>query len=148
MQHRTLRVEGVETHFLEAGEGPDLVLLHGGEYGASAEATWGPAMARLAERFRVVAPGHWEALSAARLRPPGYRRGNAADEFVQRLSSVETPLLILSCDHDPLNQPDWDQRLRRIVPGSRVHRFRRSAHEPQIEELDEFVEVVARFLLA
>lgn len=56
MQHRTLRVDGIETHFLEAGEGPDLVLLHGGEYGASAEATWGPAMARLAERFRVVAP--------------------------------------------------------------------------------------------
>ena len=38
--HRTLRVGDIKTHFLEAGSGPDLVLLHGGEYGASAEITW------------------------------------------------------------------------------------------------------------
>ena len=55
-QHRTLRVGGIETHYLEAGEGPHLVLLHGGEYGASAEATWGPAMGKLAETFHVIAP--------------------------------------------------------------------------------------------
>ena len=55
-QHRTLRVGGIETHYLEAGEGPDLVLLHGGEYGASAEATWGPTIGKLAETFHVIAP--------------------------------------------------------------------------------------------
>ena len=39
-QHRTILVGDIKTHFLEAGSGPDLVLLHGGEYGASAEITW------------------------------------------------------------------------------------------------------------
>jgi 2-hydroxymuconate-semialdehyde hydrolase len=39
-QHRTIVAGDIKTHFLEAGSGPDLVLLHGGEYGASAEITW------------------------------------------------------------------------------------------------------------
>ncbi len=269
-QHRTLRVGGIETHYLEAGEGPDLVLLHGGEYGASAEATWGEAMDRLAETFHVIAPdmlgygatakiysfsdpsgfrmthlaqlmevvgvgeafymgnsagggmllrsavrnpsplnmkkmvticgnagvfksesqadvedydpspenmrrllrllfhdekwltpecvearyadsirpGAWEALSAARLKRPGYERGSTLETFVRQLETVRVPLLIVSCDHDPLNQPDWDKRLQRIVPGSRVYRFRDSAHEPQIEERDTFVRIVTDFLLS
>jgi pimeloyl-ACP methyl ester carboxylesterase len=41
---------------LEAGSGPDLVLLHGGEYGASAEITWKHNIGPLAERFHVIAP--------------------------------------------------------------------------------------------
>ena len=269
-QHRTLRVGGIETHYLEAGEGPDLVLLHGGEYGASAEATWGPAIGKLAETFHIVAPdmlgygrtakiysfsdpsgfrmthlaqlmevagvgeafyvgnsagggtllrsavrnpsplkmkkmvticgnagvfksesqadleeytpslenmhkllkllfhdekwltpesvearyadsiapGAWEALSAARLKRPGLERGSTIETFVRQLSTVDIPLLIVSCDHDPLNQSDWDERLQRIVPGSLVHRFRDSAHEPQIEERDAFVKVVTDFLLS
>jgi hypothetical protein len=38
--HRNIVAGDIKTHFLEAGSGPDLVLLHGGEYGASAEITW------------------------------------------------------------------------------------------------------------
>ena len=67
---------------------------------------------------------------------------------MRQLSTVSVPLLIVSCDHDPLNQPDWDERLQRIVPGSRVYRFRDSAHEPQIEERDTFVEVITEFLVS
>lgn len=270
IHHRTLRVGGIETHHLEAGEGPDLVLLHGGEYGASAEATWGTAMAKLGRTFHVlapdmlgygrtakiysfsdpsgfrlthlaqwlevvgvgeaffvgnsagggtllrssvrrpsplkmkkmvticgnagvfksdfqadledytpspenmrkllkllfhdekwltpecvesryndsIAPGAWEALSAARLKRPGYERGSTIDAFVKQLSTVTVPLLIIACDHDPLNQPDWDERLQRIVPGSTAYRFHDSAHEPQIEEQDTFVEVLTDFLLS
>ena len=54
--HRTVFVGDIKTHFLEAGQGPELVLLHGGEYGASAEITWKHNIAPLAERFHVVAP--------------------------------------------------------------------------------------------
>ena len=39
-QRRSIYVGDIKSHFLEAGSGPDLVLLHGGEYGASAEITW------------------------------------------------------------------------------------------------------------
>lgn len=269
-QSRTLRVAGIDTHFLEAGGGPDLVLLHGGEYGASAKATWGPVIGSLASDFHVVAPdmlgfgrtekiysfsdpagyrirhlqrllehlrigeayfvgnsagggtllrasvleptpfrlkkiiticgnagifktqsqaalesyepslenmrklmkllfhdhkwlteesvreryqnsvmpGAWEALSAARLRRPGYERASTTERFVQQLARITVPLLIISCAHDPLNQPDWDTSLQSMVQTAQCYRFEHSAHEPQIEEADLFEKVVKDFLLS
>lgn len=49
-------VAGLETSWLEAGDGPPLVLLHGGEFGASAELGWEGVIPKLAERYRVIAP--------------------------------------------------------------------------------------------
>ena len=267
-QQRTIVAGDIGTHFLEAGEGPDLVLLHGGEYGASAEITWRDNIDDLARRFHVVAPdllgwgktdklysfsdpaglrirhlqrflealnigkaffvgnsaggglvlrasvrapaplqiekmvticgnasvfkttsqadlenytpslenmkkivallyhdpkwqieetireryecsivpGAWEALSAARLRSPAHQVRSTTEEFVKQLSRLTTPLLIMSCEHDPLNQPDWDVNFQKIGPGSKVHRFKHSAHEPQIEEREEFNRVLTEFL--
>ena len=267
--HRTISVGDIKTHFIEAGDGPDLVLFHGGEYGASAEITWKYNLETLAQRFHVIAPdvlgwgetdkiysftdpaglrihhmkrfletigigeacfvgnsaggglilrasvrhpppfqirkmvticgnasvfktqsqadlenytpslenmkkivallyhdpkwrteenireryessiapGAWEALSAARLRSPVHQNRSTTEEFVQKLSRLQTPLLIMSCEHDPLNQPDWDVNFQKIVPGSQVHRFKHSAHEPQIEETEEFNRVLTEFLL-
>ena len=269
-QHRTVLVGDIKTHFIEAGDGPDLVLFHGGEYGASAEITWKYNLETLAKRFHVIAPdvlgwgetdkiysftdpaglrinhmkrfletigigeayfvgnsaggglilrasvrhpppfqirkmvticgnasvfktqsqadlenytpslenmkkiiallyhdpkwrteenireryessivpGAWEALSAARLRSPVHQNRSTTEEFVQKLSRLQTPLLIMSCEHDPLNQPDWDVNFQKIVPGSQVHRFKHSAHEPQIEETEEFNRVLTEFLLS
>jgi 2-hydroxymuconate-semialdehyde hydrolase len=269
-QSRTVYVGDIKTQFLEAGSGPDLVLLHGGEYGASAEITWRHNIDELASRFHVIAPdmlgwggtdkiysfsdpagfrikhiarllqilgvgeaffvgnsagggtvlrasvldpcplqirkmvticgnasvfktvsqadlenyapspenmakivrllfhdpkwstqdnvreryeaslvsGAWEALSAARLRSPAHQARSSTDEFVRKLSQVKIPLLIISCQHDPLNQRDWDVNFQKIVPDSRVHRFMNSAHEPQIEESAEFNRVLTEFLLA
>jgi pimeloyl-ACP methyl ester carboxylesterase len=51
---RVLDVGGVETTVLEAGDGPPLLLLHGGiECGG---AYWAPVIAQLAERHRLVVP--------------------------------------------------------------------------------------------
>jgi 2-hydroxymuconate-semialdehyde hydrolase len=268
-QHRTIVVGDIKTHFLEAGSGPDLVLLHGGEYGASAEITWRSNIEALAGDFHVVAPdllgwgqtdkiysfsdpaglrikhlqnfletlgiskaffvgnsagggvilravvrhpapfqilkvvticgnasvfkttaqadldnytpsienmkkivtllyhdpkwqteqnireryessiipGAWETLSAARLRSPAHQVRSTTEEFIKQLSQLNIPLLIMSCEHDPLYQRDWDVNFQKIVPGSKVHRFMKSAHEPQIEERDEFNRVLTEFLL-
>ena len=268
--HRTVFVGDIKTHFLEAGQGPELVLLHGGEYGASAEITWKYNIDYLAERFHIIAPdmlgwggtdkiynfsdpagyrikhlrrlldllgihqaffvgnsagggtvlraavieplpfhiqkmvticgnasvfktnsqadldnyvpslenmkkivallyhnskwqaeknirerydssilpGAWEALSAARLRSPVHQTRSTTDAFVKKLSQLRIPLFIMSCEHDPLNQKDWDVQFQKIVPGSQVHRFKHSAHEPQIEESEEFNRVLIEFLLA
>jgi len=269
-QHRTIFAGDVKTHFWEAGSGPDLVLLHGGEYGASAEITWRHNIEALASKFHVVAPdilgwgqtekiysfsdpaglrirhlqrfletlgigkaffvgnsaggglilrtavrhppplqikkmvticgnasvfkttsqadldnytpsmenmgkivallyhdpkwqteenireryqssiipGAWETLSAARLRSPVHQARSTTEEFVNHLSQLKIPLLIMSCEHDPLNQRDWDVNFQKIVPGSKVHRFMHSAHEPQIEETEEFNRVLMEFLLS
>ena len=93
-------------------------------------------------------PGAWEALSAARLRRPGYERGTSTDDFVRRLRQVDLPLLIMACDHDPLNQSGWDEQLKNIVPGAQTYRFHESAHEPQIEEAETFNGILTGFLLS
>lgn len=51
---RVLDVDGIETSIFEAGDGPPLVLLHGGiECGG---AYWAPVITRLAETNRLVVP--------------------------------------------------------------------------------------------
>ena len=100
------------------------------------------------ERYQSsIVPGAWEALSAARLRSPAHQARSTTEEFVNKLSQLRVPLLIMSCEHDPLNQRDWDVNFQKIVPGSRVHRFNHSAHEPQIEETEEFNSALTAFLL-
>lgn len=56
IQRKTMLVDGLATGYLEAGEGDPVVLLHGGEFGASAELGWERNIAALAERYRVLAP--------------------------------------------------------------------------------------------
>lgn len=266
--HKTVTVGDIETHYLETGSGPDLVLLHGGEYGASAENTWRHNLEPLGNEFHVVAPdmlgyggtdkiysfsdpsgfrikhlarfvktlgierahfvgsssgggtvlraavmnppalpikkmvticgnaslfksdnqsrleeysasvesmeeimgllfhdrkwlsedsvreryetsilpGSWETLSASRLRRPGYQRTSRNEAFTQALASLKIPLLIMSCAHDRLNPKDWDRQLQALVPGSKIHSFDHSAHEPQIEEAEEFNRALRAFL--
>ncbi len=56
IHRKTMLVDGLVTSYLEAGEGDPLVMLHGGEFGASAELGWERNIAALAQRYRVLAP--------------------------------------------------------------------------------------------
>jgi pimeloyl-ACP methyl ester carboxylesterase len=49
-------VDDLETSYLEAGSGPPVVLLHGGEFGGEAETCWEHTIPALARHFRVIAP--------------------------------------------------------------------------------------------
>ncbi len=49
-------VDGIRTHYLEAGDGPTIVLLHSGEFGGCAELSWEHNIGPLSEHFHVVAP--------------------------------------------------------------------------------------------
>lgn len=51
-----LDVGGLEWGYLEAGSGRNLVLLHSGEFSASAENSWRAVIPVLAQHFRVIAP--------------------------------------------------------------------------------------------
>ena len=55
-QRKTIEVDGLATSYLEAGQGDPVVLLHGGEYGATAELGWERNIAALAAHHRVLAP--------------------------------------------------------------------------------------------
>ncbi len=52
---RYLDVDGIRTHYLEAGAGPALVLIHGGGAGADAWGNWRGCIPLYAPHFRVVA---------------------------------------------------------------------------------------------
>lgn len=54
-QSRRISIEGVDTHYLEAGRGETLVLIHGGGAGADAEGNWKDCIAEYARSFRVIA---------------------------------------------------------------------------------------------
>jgi 2-hydroxymuconate-semialdehyde hydrolase len=56
IRSRTAVVDGLSTSYLEAGHGETVVLLHGGEFGISAEIGWATTIPALAERYRVLAP--------------------------------------------------------------------------------------------
>jgi 2-hydroxymuconate-semialdehyde hydrolase len=55
-QRKSLVVDGLVTGYLEAGVGDPVILLHGGEFGASAELGWERTIGALAGRYRVLAP--------------------------------------------------------------------------------------------
>jgi 2-hydroxymuconate-semialdehyde hydrolase len=56
IQRKDLVVDGLITSYLEAGDGDAVILLHGGEFGVSAEIGWEHTIPALAERYRVLAP--------------------------------------------------------------------------------------------
>ena len=53
---RSLGRRARHRHILEAGSGEPVVLLHGGEFGASAEFGWEHTIDALAQRYHVIAP--------------------------------------------------------------------------------------------
>ncbi|WP_029114739.1 alpha/beta fold hydrolase [Mycobacterium sp. URHB0044] len=55
-ERKSVVVDGLVTGYLEAGNGDPVVLLHGGEFGASADLGWERTIGALAGRYRVLAP--------------------------------------------------------------------------------------------
>jgi pimeloyl-ACP methyl ester carboxylesterase len=56
IESKFIEVEGLKTHYLEAGSGFPVVLLHSGEFGGSAELSWEFTIPALAKHFHVFAP--------------------------------------------------------------------------------------------
>ncbi len=55
-ERKSVVVDGLVTGYLEAGDGDPVVLLHGGEFGASAELGWERTVGALSAHYRVLAP--------------------------------------------------------------------------------------------
>jgi 2-hydroxy-6-oxonona-2,4-dienedioate hydrolase len=69
MNESWIEVGGVRTHYLSAGDGAPVVLIHGGEIGApdASAAAWSPCLGALARQFRVLA---FDRLGMGRTAPP------------------------------------------------------------------------------
>ena len=75
VQSREVEVGGVRTHYLEAGEGEPLVLIHGGGAGADAKGNWEACLPEYAKRFRVLAVDMIGFGRSERPDPKGYSYG-------------------------------------------------------------------------
>lgn len=135
IQSRFITVEGINTHYLEAGAGPTLVLLHSGEFGGCAELSWEFNIAALAEHFHVIAPdwlgfggtdklydfiaGHRRMLqhmvgflAAMNINEADFLGNSMGGTFLARVAASEQPIFPYSAD-------DSGQR-RRTGPGQRT----------------------------
>ena len=75
ISERTAEVDGAQLHYLSAGKGPALLLLHG--Y-AETSRMWRPIFPRLAERFAVIAPDL-----------PGIGNSSIPSEKIDMISAAE-----------------------------------------------------------
>jgi 2-hydroxy-6-oxo-6-(2'-aminophenyl)hexa-2,4-dienoate hydrolase len=54
-ESRYVDVNGIKTHYLEAGSGRPLILIHGGGAGADSQGNWFRCIPEYAKKFRVIA---------------------------------------------------------------------------------------------
>ena len=92
-----ITVDGIRTHFVEAGAGPAVVLLHSGEFGACAEASWHDTVSGLARSgYRVIAPdwlGYGRTDKLVDFADPKGRRLRHMAAFIDQLG-LESPALV------------------------------------------------------
>lgn len=91
VHHHTVYANGIRQHFLEAGAGPPVVLLHGFPETSYA---WRHQIPVLAEHFRIIAPdlrGYGETEKPA----SGYDKRNMALDLVKLLDSLSIEQIAL-----------------------------------------------------
>jgi 2-hydroxy-6-oxo-6-(2'-aminophenyl)hexa-2,4-dienoate hydrolase len=76
-ESKTVVVDGVATHYLEAGAGEPLVLIHGGGAGADAKGNWEGCIPEYAKHFRVLAVDMVGFGATARPDPATYNYGQS-----------------------------------------------------------------------
>ncbi|HEX3918088.1 MAG TPA: alpha/beta hydrolase [Caulobacteraceae bacterium] len=88
-QSHTVSVAGIETHYLEAGEGEPLVLIHGGGAGADARGNWEGCLAAYARNFHVYAVDMVGFGESARPDPATYNYGQTG-RIAHMVAFIET----------------------------------------------------------
>jgi len=89
-------------------------------------------------------PGHWEALSAARLRTSAVPKPPADESWLEALADCDTPMLFVEGRQDQLLEPGWaEQMAQRTKNGS--WQVTEGAHEPNIDRPAEVAALIREF---
>ncbi len=108
------------------------------------------AMERLVEtRYRSsLIRGHWECLSAPRLRPPGSKRdnfGNSSNEFFEDLAKIDVPLMLIAGSDDPLLDKGWEAQLAAHIKQAKTFTVEGARHQPHLDEPEKVVAALDAF---
>jgi pimeloyl-ACP methyl ester carboxylesterase len=92
--------------------------------------------------------GHWENLSAPRLRAPGGTRSpSGGDEaFLTQLSAVDLPLLFIAGERDTLLETGWETQLAAHLPTAQTLNITGTLHQPQIDEPQRIADAIDAFV--
>ncbi|PNG48887.1 MULTISPECIES: alpha/beta fold hydrolase [unclassified Variovorax] len=92
----------------------------------------------------ALVPGHYAALSAARLQAPWEQSAQSAqaDAYPGSLQGCEIPLMLIEPEQDPTCQPGWPSKIKEVLPEAEVQTIS-GRHSPNVDR----PELVARMLL-
>jgi len=97
LQSKFIDVDGIATHYFEAGEGPTVILMHGAALAIDSEFTWFRQIESLSEKYNVIAfdqPGFGlTALPGAGVYMGRERRFTHAMAFLDKLG-IESAVLV------------------------------------------------------
>ena len=152
-KHSYIDVDGVKTHYIEAGKGDPFVLIHGGGAGSSGEANYGDVVGPLGENFHAIALdvvgfGYTEPQGPQHY--PGHAQGDFIIKFIEALD--EGPVYLAGNSHGGFlsqwvahNRPDLVKRLiiinslngTAILPHERYTYAGRQAKKPTLEGIKQ-----------
>jgi pimeloyl-ACP methyl ester carboxylesterase len=89
-------------------------------------------------------PGHWEAMSAPRLKNP-FRFDPKEDTFLEDLTSVSIPITYIEGERDRLLERGWSRQLAELTPGG-SSLVLDCAHEPNIDQPQELAKTLLSLL--
>jgi pimeloyl-ACP methyl ester carboxylesterase len=98
-QDRHVDVGGVRAHYLEAGEGDTIVLIHGGLVWCSAELTYGAVIGPLSRHLRVIAVDVIGFGETAGRGPEDFAAQSQGDFLVRFIRTLGTPVHLAGNSH-------------------------------------------------
>ncbi len=103
------------------------------------------------ERYRKsLLRGHWENLSAPRLRPPGPGAREESDNksFFDSLARTRVPVLLIAGSDDVLLEQGWERQLASHIAQARTLLVEGARHQPHFDAPDTVCDAIESFLAA
>jgi pimeloyl-ACP methyl ester carboxylesterase len=107
-----------------------------------------PPATRVERRLeRSMAPGHWETLTAGRLRNPAAPPpGDWKPRYREALAAVDVPVLLVAGSDDPLLETGWANEMAALIPGASAVTVEGARHLPQVSHPGETLAAILPFL--
>lgn len=103
------------------------------------------------ERYRKsLIRGHWENLSAPRLRPPGPGAREESDNksFFASLAKTKVPVLLIAGSDDVLLERGWERQLASRIAQASTLLVEGARHQPHFDAPDTVCDAIESFLNA